>query len=81
MRKRYKIEILDYMVTSNHIHLLLSSKKDEQISEELRYLHGRIGQWHNLQTLAVKVLPGQTGFIQPEYRMVLTLGVVFFTLI
>ena len=26
MRKRYKIDILDYMVTSNHVHLLLSSK-------------------------------------------------------
>ena len=30
---------------------------------------------------AVKVLSGQTGFIQREYRMVLTWGVVFFTLI
>ena len=44
MRKRYKIDILNYMVTSNHIHLLLSSKKGERISEGLRYLQGRIGQ-------------------------------------
>ena len=50
MHKRYKIDILDYMVTGNHIHLLLSSRKGERISEGLRYLHGRIGQWHNIQT-------------------------------
>ena len=50
MRKRYNIDILDYMITSNHVHLLLRSKKGERISEGLRYLHGRIGQWHNLQT-------------------------------
>ena len=44
MRKQYNIDILDYMVTSNHIHLLLISKKGERISEGLRYLQGRIGQ-------------------------------------
>lgn len=49
-RRRYKIDILDYMVTSNHVHLLLSSKRGWRISDALRYLHGRIGQWHNLQT-------------------------------
>ena len=36
MRKRYDIDILDYMVTSNHVHLLLRSKKGERISEGLR---------------------------------------------
>lgn len=49
MRKRYKIDVLNYVVTSNHVHLLLTSKKGERISEGLRYLHGRVAQWRNLQ--------------------------------
>ena len=31
MRKRNNIDILDYMITSNHVHLLLRSKKDKRI--------------------------------------------------
>ena len=49
MQKRYKIDILDYIVTSNHVHLLLTARKGERISEGLRYLHGRVGQWYNKQ--------------------------------
>ena len=49
MQKRYKINVLDYIVTSNHVHLLLTAKKGNKISEGLRYLHGRIGQWYNNQ--------------------------------
>jgi len=50
MRKRYKIDVLDYIVTSNHVHLLLTAKKGESISEGLRYLHGRVAQYYNNQT-------------------------------
>ena len=49
MQKRYRIDVLDYIVTSNHVHLLLTASKGWAISEGLRYLHGRIGQWHNKQ--------------------------------
>jgi putative transposase len=49
MQKRYRIDVLDYIVTSNHVHLLLTAKKGERISEGLRYLHGRVGQWYNKQ--------------------------------
>ncbi len=50
MSKRYKIDILDYIVTSNHVHLLLSSGKGKRISEGLCYLHGRMGQFYNMET-------------------------------
>ena len=49
MQKRYQIDVLDYIVTSNHVHLLLTAKNGNRISEGLRYLHGRIGQWYNKQ--------------------------------
>ena len=50
MQKRYRTDVLDYIVTSNHAHLLLTTSKGERISEGLRYLHGRVAQFYNLQT-------------------------------
>ena len=50
MQKRYNVDILDYVVTGNHAHLLLTSKKGKSISEGFRYLHGRVAQFYNLQT-------------------------------
>ncbi|MFZ2657901.1 MAG: transposase [Victivallales bacterium] len=49
MKKRYKVDVLDYMVTSNHVHLLVAAREGGEISEGLRFIHGRIGQWHNGQ--------------------------------
>ena len=49
MHKRYRVDILDYIVTSNHVHLLLSARKGKNISDGLRYLHGRIAQFYNLE--------------------------------
>ena len=37
MRKRYKIDVWDYMGTSNHVHLLLTAKKGESIKEKTAY--------------------------------------------
>jgi putative transposase len=50
MQKRYKIDVLDYIITSNHVHLLLTAKNGARISDGLRYLHGRVAQFYNLQT-------------------------------
>ena len=49
MTRRYKVNVLDYIVTSNHVHLLVTSRKGKEISEGLRYLHGLTGQWYNSQ--------------------------------
>ena len=49
MKNRYKVDILDYMITSNHVHLLVKIKNGLEISEGLRFLHGRMGQWYNSQ--------------------------------
>lgn len=47
--RRFRMDVLDYMVTGNHVHLLLVLHGGGEISGGLRYLHGRIGQWHNTQ--------------------------------
>jgi REP element-mobilizing transposase RayT len=36
MSKRYRVNVLDYMITSNHVHLLVTSRKGQEISEGLR---------------------------------------------
>jgi len=50
MQKRYPVYVLDYIITSNHVHLLLTAKKGQHISEGLGYLHGRIAQYYNKET-------------------------------
>ncbi len=47
-KKRFKVDILDYMVTSNHVHLLLTARHGRDISCALQFLHGSVGQQYNL---------------------------------
>lgn len=47
--QRYGMDVLDYIVTSNHVHLLVYVNEGTEISETMRYVHGRMGQWHNGQ--------------------------------
>jgi putative transposase len=48
-KKKYKLQILNYMVTSNHIHLLVSdgSKNRNIIPDSLKLIAGRTGQEYN----------------------------------
>lgn len=47
-RRRYRLSILDYMVTSNHVHLLLSDDAGEKaIPESLRLVAGRTAREYN----------------------------------
>jgi putative transposase len=47
-RKRYRLTILDYMVTSNHIHLLVFDDGDRDvIPNSIKLVAGRTGQEYN----------------------------------
>jgi REP element-mobilizing transposase RayT len=47
-RKRYGLSILSYIVTSNHIHLLVSDNGDEDaIPKSIQLIAGRTGQQYN----------------------------------
>jgi len=49
-RKRYHLCILNYMVTSNHIHLLVMDRAERQvIPRSMQLLAGRTGQEYNLR--------------------------------
>ena len=47
-RKRFGLCVLDYMVTSNHIHLLVYDQAGRQvIPESMQLVAGRSGQLYN----------------------------------
>jgi putative transposase len=45
--KRYPIQVMDFIVTSNHIHLLLTAENGEDISLAMKFLHGDMAQHYN----------------------------------
>lgn len=48
MIKRFKLDILNYVVTSNHVHLLVYANKGAEISKGMQYLQGRMAQRYNM---------------------------------
>lgn len=48
-RKRYRIDILNYIVTSNHIHLLVYCREGGELEKAIQYAHGRVGQYYNVR--------------------------------
>lgn len=46
-RVRYGLVVLNYIVTSNHIHLLVHDKKKASISRSLQLISGRVAQEYN----------------------------------
>lgn len=46
-RKRYGLSVLNYMVTCNHIHLLVQDRKPGAISRSLQLVAGRVAQEYN----------------------------------
>jgi REP-associated tyrosine transposase len=47
MNRRYKVKVLDYMITSNHVHLLIWADSVSEISEAMRFLQGTTAQDYN----------------------------------
>lgn len=48
-KKRYGLCVLDYIVTSNHIHLLVVDTKKDVISKSLQLIAGRTAQEYNIR--------------------------------
>jgi len=48
-KKRFKLIVLDYVVTSNHIHLLVYSRNRSDIPESIQLIAGRSGQEYNIR--------------------------------
>ena len=50
MSRRYKVSVFDYIITSNHIHLIVNSGKIKNISDGMRFLQGATAQRYNRKT-------------------------------
>ena len=48
-RKRYGLCVLDYIVTSNHIHLLVQDRGKGEIAQSMQLIAGRTAQEYNLR--------------------------------
>jgi putative transposase len=46
-KKRFGLCVLDYMVTSNHIHLLVKDTGEEVIAQSMQLIAGRTAQEYN----------------------------------
>jgi len=47
MTERYPIDVLNYIVTSNHVHLLLFARKAREVSAGLHFLQGNTSRDYN----------------------------------
>ena len=45
--RRFKISVLNYVVTSNHVHLLMWVRKGPELSRAMQFLQGEFGQYYN----------------------------------
>jgi putative transposase len=48
-RKRFGLSVLNYVVTSNHIHLLVKDRGEGEISRSMQLVAGRVAQEYNLR--------------------------------
>ena len=46
-KKRYRLSVLNYIVTSNHIHLLVRDQGRGEISQSMQLVAGRVAQAYN----------------------------------
>jgi putative transposase len=46
-RKRYALSVLNYQVTSNHVHLLVLDRGDEEIAQSMQLIAGCVGRAYN----------------------------------
>ena len=48
MINRFNIDILNYVITCNHVHLLVYASKGAEIAKGMQYLQGRMAQRYNI---------------------------------
>jgi putative transposase len=45
--KRYRLDVLNYVITSNHVHLLVWVRYGEMLPRAMQYLQGEFAQYYN----------------------------------
>jgi len=63
-KKRYGLSILNYMVTSNHVHLLVADDESDAISRSIQLVAGNL-----TAEKVVRVHIGKIVIMQPQLRV------------
>jgi putative transposase len=63
-RKRFGLCVLNYIITSNHIHLLVCDRGQGEIKKSMQLVAGRTAQEYN-QRKDRKVHSGKTAIMRP----------------
>ena len=50
MIARFNVDVLNYIVTSNHVHILVYAGNGMEIEKGMQYLQGRMAQRYNMRT-------------------------------
>jgi REP-associated tyrosine transposase len=50
MLSRFHVDLLNYIITCNHVHLLVYAGNGEEIAKGMQYLQGRMAQRYNMLT-------------------------------
>jgi len=48
-KKRYKFDLLNFIITSNHVHHLVYCRNPKELEKAIQYVHGRVAQYYNIR--------------------------------
>ena len=77
-RKRFGLEVLNFVVTCNHIHLLVRDPGADVIAKSIQLVAGRTAQ-RTTNASSAKALSGKTAITPPRSRRMLTCIAVWCT--
>jgi putative transposase len=77
-KKRFGLSVLNYMITCNHIHLLVKDTGSNVIAESMQLIAGRIAQEYN-QRKAGRARFGKIAIMQRPLKLTNIYVAVWFT--
>jgi REP-associated tyrosine transposase len=67
-KKRFGLSVLNYMITSNHVHLLVKDTGPNVIADSMQLIAGRTAQEYNQRKDRQGERFGRTATMQPQLR-------------
>jgi putative transposase len=66
-KKRFGLSVLNYMITSNHVHLLIKDTGPNVIADSMQLIAGRTAQ-NTISAKTARERFGRTATMQPQLR-------------
>ena len=68
-KKRYGLCVLNYIATSNHIHMLVVDTGEDVIPQSLQLIAGRTAQEYNIRKRREREHSGKIDTMQQQFRL------------